>query len=66
VVEFIGLESEPSLKLDGDRVRSHYRSLFDEHQKRLRAGCHACGVRLETCWTNEDLFQALIRALAWR
>ena len=66
MIEFVGLENEPRLKLDGDRVREHYRRLFDEHQKRLQAGCHACGVHLETCWTNEDLFQVLIRALNWQ
>ncbi len=66
MIEFIGLENEPRLKLDGDRVRVIYRKLFAEHQKRLQAGCHACGVRLETCWTNEELFQVLIRSLTWQ
>jgi len=66
MIEFVGLEREPRLKLDGDRVRDLYRKLFAEHQKRLQAGCHACGVRLETCWTQEELFQVLIRALNWQ
>jgi len=66
MIEFVGLEHEPRLKLDGDRVRELYRKLFGEHQKRLQAGCHAGGVRLETCWTNEELFQVLIRALSWQ
>lgn len=66
MVEFVGLENEPRLKLDGDRVREHYRRVFDEHQKRLEAGCHACNVQLETCWTNEELFTVLVRALTAR
>jgi uncharacterized protein (DUF58 family) len=64
MIEFVGLENEPRLKLDGDRVREHYQSVFAEHQKRLEAGCHACNVQMETCWTNEELFTVLIRALA--
>ena len=63
MIEFIGRESEPRLKLDGDRVREHYRRVFAIHQERLRSGCHACGVQLETCWTNEDLASVLVRAL---
>ena len=63
MIEFIGRESEPRLKLDGDRVREHYRRVFATHQERLRSGCHACGVQLETCWTNEDLAGVLVRAL---
>ena len=57
MVEFVGLEREPRLKLDGDRVREHYRRVFDEHQAALKSGCHACGAllcvrraaRLATC-----------------
>ncbi len=64
MVEFIGLENEPRLKLDGDRVRQYYQRVFGEHQKRLNSGCHACGVQLETCWTDEELSTVLIRALA--
>ena len=66
MIEFVGLEYEPRLKLDGDRVRAHYRSAFAEHQSRLQSGCHAAGVPLETCWTNEELFTVLIRALTQR
>jgi len=66
MMEFVGLESEPRLKLDGDRVREHYRRVFEEHQKRLQAGCHACGVRLDTCWTDEELVHVLTRALNWQ
>lgn len=63
MTEFIGLEHEPRLKLDGDRVRAHYREVFEAHQERLRSGCHAAGVQLETCWTDEELSAVLIRAL---
>ena len=66
MIEFVGLENEPRLKLDGDRVREHYRRAFEAHQDRLRSGCHAAGVQLETCWTNEELFTVLIRALSLR
>jgi uncharacterized protein (DUF58 family) len=66
MIEFVGLEREPRLKLDGDRVREHYRRAFQEHQQRLQSGCHAAGVQLETCWTDEELFTVLIRALASR
>jgi uncharacterized protein (DUF58 family) len=63
MVEFVGLEREPRLKLDGDRVREHYRRVFQEHQQKLQSGCHAAHVQLETCWTDEELFNVLVRAL---
>ena len=66
MIEFIGLEREPTLKLDGDRVRAHYQEVFAQHQGRLRSGCHAAGVQLETCSTNQELFTVLIRALGLR
>jgi uncharacterized protein (DUF58 family) len=66
MIEFVGLEHEPRLKLDGDRVRAHYQAVFEQHQNRLKSGCHAAGVQFETCWTNEELFAVLIRALAMR
>jgi uncharacterized protein (DUF58 family) len=66
MIEFVGLENEPRLKLDGDRVRSHYQEVFQHHRKLLESGCHAAGVQLETCWTNEELFTVLIRALTER
>ena len=63
MIEFIGLEHEPTLKLDGDRVRAHYRAVFEEHQARLKSGCHAAGVPLETCLTDMELCTVLVRAL---
>ncbi len=64
MIEFVGLENEPSLKLDGDRVREYYRRVFSEHQQQLQAGCHACGACLEVCGIDEELFAVLIRSLA--
>jgi len=66
MIEFIGLEHEPRLRLDGDRVRAHYQAVFQQHQDRLATGCHAACVQLETCRTNEELSTVLIRALAMR
>jgi len=66
MMEFIGLEKEPRMKLDGDRVREYYRRTFEAHQSRIKSGCHACGVQLETCWTDEELFTVLNRALSLR
>ena len=62
--EFVGLENEPRLKLDGDRVRHHYRETIEEHNRRLAAGCHAANVALERCRTDEDLAMVLVRALS--
>lgn len=64
--EFVGLEQEPRLKLDGDRVRHHYRQTLAEHTRRLAAGCHAHGITLDTFRTDEDLAMAIARALASR
>jgi uncharacterized protein (DUF58 family) len=61
--EFIGMEDEPRLKLDGDRVRAFYREMLEEHLEKLAAGCHASSVVLETCRTDEDLAMVLVRAL---
>jgi len=66
MIEFVGLENEPRLKLDGDRIRAHYQEVFEQHRKVLQSGCHAAGVQMETCWTNEELFTVLIRALTQR
>lgn len=64
MVEFLGLEREPSLRLDADRVRGHYRAALARHRQLLAEGCHATGVALETCRTDEDLAMVLVRALA--
>jgi uncharacterized protein (DUF58 family) len=64
--DFIGLEHEPRLRLDGDRVSHHYRATLEEHRRRLAAGCHANAVTLDTFRTDEDLAIGLVRALAGR
>jgi uncharacterized protein (DUF58 family) len=62
MIRFEGLEAETPVRLDADRVRRHYLEAFEAHQRRLLAGCHACGVTLQTCWTDGDLGTELIRA----
>jgi uncharacterized protein (DUF58 family) len=62
--EFTGLEHEPRLRLDADRVRHHYRGALAEHTETLAAGCHASGISLDTFRSDEDLAMALVRALA--
>src|SRR4051812_8198744 len=62
-VEFVGLEREPRLRLDADRVRGFYQQALAEHRRRLAEGCHAIGVRLESVSTDEDLALALVRGL---
>jgi len=62
--EFVGLEDEPHLRLDSDRVRHRYQDTLAEHNKRLAAGCHASAVALEQCRTDEDLAMVLARSLA--
>lgn len=61
---FLGLEGERELRLDADRVRSHYQQMLREHRQRVAEGCHACQIALETCRTDEDLAMVLVRALA--
>ncbi|MBA3686347.1 MAG: DUF58 domain-containing protein, partial [Planctomycetes bacterium] len=63
VVEFIGLEHEPRLRLDADRVRAWYREAMVTHRRRLAEGCHAMQVQFETARTDEDLASVLVRSL---
>jgi uncharacterized protein (DUF58 family) len=60
--EFLGLEHEPRLRLDADRIRERYVGVFSAHQRRIAEGCSAIGVGREVCRTNEDLAGALVRA----
>ena len=62
MMEFVGLEGEPRLKLDGDRIRLLYQRTFDEHRRKLAEGCHVAGVPLQVCRTNEDLATTLVRS----
>ena len=64
MMEFIGMEDEPRLRLDADRVRAYYQQAVREHRNKLAEGCHAIGVQLETLRTNEDLALGLARVLS--
>lgn len=64
VTEFIGLEREPRLLLDADRVRAYYRDAFAGHRRAIAEGCHAIDVRVESVRTDEDLAMVLVRALS--
>lgn len=64
VVEFLGMEREPRLLLDADRVRGYYREAFAEHRRVIALGCHAINIRVETVRTDEDLAMVLVRALS--
>lgn len=63
MMEFVGMEHEPRLKLDGDRVRHAYREALAEHESRLAEICHAAHVRMARLRTDEDLALAMVRAL---
>ncbi len=62
-VEFAGLEHEARRKLDADRIRRRYREALDAHRRTLAAGCHAAGIALHPCRTDEDPALVLVRAL---
>lgn len=66
MIEFLGLEREPRLRLDGDRVRAYYQQALGAHRSRLAELCHGIGVQLETIRTDEDLALALVRVLTQR
>jgi uncharacterized protein (DUF58 family) len=63
MIEFLGLEQEPRLTLDGDRVRAWYQQALAAHRRVLAEGCHAINVQIETLRTDEDLALALVRVL---
>ena len=63
MIEFIGLEQEPRIKLDGDRARAWYQQALTDHRRALAEGCHAIGVQLETLRTDEDLAFGIMRVL---
>lgn len=66
VVEFLGLEREPRVLVDADRIRTYYRQALDRHHRVLAEGCHAIGVQLEHVRTDEDLAMVLVRSLTDR
>jgi len=61
--EFLGLEHEPKLRIDGDRARRYYREQLAQHDQVLAEGCHAAGIQLVRLRTDEDLALALAHAL---
>ncbi len=63
VIEFVGLEHEPRIRLDADRVRGYYHQTLAAHRRQLAERCHAVGVQLETIRTDEDLALSLVRIL---
>lgn len=63
MVDFRGMESEPTIRLDADRIRSFYQENLAEHRRKLAEGCHSVGVQLESCRTDEDLAIVLLRSL---
>jgi uncharacterized protein (DUF58 family) len=63
MAEFVGLEGEPPLKLDADRVRPWYQEALAEHRRRLSTACHSGGVLFDTVSTAEDPALALARIL---
>ncbi|MBA2479704.1 MAG: DUF58 domain-containing protein [Planctomycetes bacterium] len=63
VISFRGLEGEPTITLDADRIRGYYHESLAAHRRALAERCHAIGVQLETLRTDEDLALSLIRIL---
>ncbi len=61
-VEFVGLENEPRLKLDADRVRDRYLASFRAHQRRIAEGCAALGILHTVCRTTDDIAGVLVEA----
>ncbi|MDA3961674.1 MAG: DUF58 domain-containing protein [Planctomycetota bacterium] len=61
--DFIGMEHEPRLRVDGDRARRLYQQQLESHHQTVAAGCHAAGIQVERIATDEDLALSLVRAL---
>ena len=60
--EFVGLENEPRLKLDADRVRDRYLAAFREHQQKLSEGCASLGISRTICRTTDDLAGVVVQS----
>jgi uncharacterized protein (DUF58 family) len=63
-VRFLGLEGEPSLELDADRVRPWYLRAWQAHLAQLAAGCRAAGIELRSFRAGDDVPAAIAEALA--
>lgn len=61
--EFLGLEGEPTLGLDADRIRPHYLRALAAHRRTLAAACHEQGVDLTTVRLDEDPALVLLQSL---
>lgn len=62
-VRFLGLEGEPSLALDADRVRPWYLRALAAHHAELAAGCRAAGIQLRGFRSGDDVATAIAGAL---
>jgi uncharacterized protein (DUF58 family) len=63
-VRFLGLEGEPPLSLDADRLRSWYLRALAQHRERLAEGCRSAGIDLRRLRAGADPALSLIGALA--
>ncbi len=62
-VRFLGLEGEPSLALDADRVRPWYLRALAAHRAELAAGCRAARIDLRGFRADDDVALAIADAL---
>lgn len=60
---FLGLEGEPSLALDADRVRPWYLRALAAHHAELDTGCRAAGIALRGIRSGDDIALAIAGAL---
>ena len=59
-----GLEHEPKLDVDADRVRAYYRQAVREHHRRVEEAAHGVGATCDVVSTAEAPADALLRILA--
>jgi uncharacterized protein (DUF58 family) len=62
-VRFLGLEGEPSLALDADRVRPWYLRALAAHRAEIAVGCRAAGIDLRGFRAGDDVALAIAGAL---
>ncbi len=62
-VRFLGLEGEPSLALDADRVRPWYLRALAAHRAELVSGCRAAGIDQRGFRAGDDVALAIAGAL---
>lgn len=60
---FLGLEGEPPLEIDADRVRPWYLRALAAHRAELAAGCRAAGIDLRGFRSDDDIALAIAGAL---